>query len=112
VVEDVLQEPGEIDITAHVNMDDLERAAAAVGWERGRLQPLGAFLTLIGAVELLPESVSAGRPLSPEEWAALGGAKRLLSPSGMGSDLKALSEGIGRIWQAYQTVAAPPPMDA
>jgi SAM-dependent MidA family methyltransferase len=112
VVEDVLMEPGEIDITAHVNLDDLQRAAVAVGWERGGLYPLGAFLTLVGAVELLPEKVSTGAPLSPRDWAALGGAKRLLSPVGMGGDLKALVQGTGRIWQAYQTVAALPPVEA
>ena len=41
LVEEVLDDPGEIDITAHVNFDDLENAASDAGWERGVIRPSG-----------------------------------------------------------------------
>lgn len=112
VLEDVLVAPGRTDITAHVNFDDLSRAAARLGWAEADRQPLGAFLALHGALELLPQAVSSARALRPEEWAALGGAKRLLSPVGMGSDLKVVVQGNGRLWHAYRELATPPPVDA
>lgn len=112
LVEDVLADPGEVDITAHVNFDDLENAAADAGWERGVIRPLGLFLTLHGALSFLPAGVGRGEPLSPQEWAELAAAKRLLLPSGMGSDLKVLAQGRGRAWQAYMRIATPPPAEA
>jgi SAM-dependent MidA family methyltransferase len=112
LVENVLADPGRIDITAHVNFDDLENAAADAGWERGMIRPLGSFLALHGALSFLPPSVARGEPLSPQEWAELAAAKRLLVPSGMGSDLKVLLQGRGRAWQAYLQLATPPPAEA
>ncbi len=111
-VEDVLQDPGEVDITAHVNFDDLVNAAADVGWERGELRPLGGFLAMHGITELLPAAAAKGEPLSASDWAELAAAKRLLAPSGMGSDLKVLAQGKGGAWQAYLKLATPPPVDA
>ena len=112
LVGDVLADPGGIDITAHVNFDDLENAASDVGWERGITRPLGVFMTLHGALSFLPPGAARGEPLSPQEWAELSAAKRLLMPSGMGSDLKVLVQGRGRAWRAYQQLATPPPADA
>ncbi len=109
---DVLQSPGETDITAHVNFDDLEGAAAEVGWKRGEVHPLGAFLAMLGATELLPGAVSRGEPLSAQEWAALAEAKRIMAPSGMGTDLKVLVQGCGRLYRAFGKIAAPPPLEA
>jgi len=112
LVTDVLADPGEVDITAHVNFDDLENAAADAGWERGMIRPLGSFLTVHGALSFLPQGVATGQPLSPEEWAHLSAAKRLLLPSGMGADLKVLAQGRGRAWQAYLQLATSPPAEA
>jgi SAM-dependent MidA family methyltransferase len=112
LVEDVLESPGEIDITAHVNFDDLLAGAADLGWERGEVQPLGAFLAVHGALDGLPEAVAQGAPLTPSEWAELGEVKRLLLPTGMGSDLKVLAQGKGRLWQVYRQVSTPPPGEA
>jgi SAM-dependent MidA family methyltransferase len=112
LVNDVLTDPGEVDLTAHVNFDDLENAAADAGWERGLLRHLAAFMTIHGAVALLPSAAAAGAPLSAEEWAELAAAKRLLAPTGMGSDLKVLAQGRGRLWQVYRSVATPPPLEA
>lgn len=112
LVTDVLLDPGEVDITAHVNFDDLDAAAAEVGWERGELRPLGVFMAMHGAVGLLPGAPERGEPLSAEDWAELAAAKRLLSPTGMGSDLKVLVQGVGRLGQVYRGLATPPPVDA
>ena len=112
LVSDVLSDPGEVDLTAHVNFDDLENAGADAGWERGQLRPLGVFMTIHGAVGLLPAAASRGEPLSAEIWAELAAAKRLFSPTGMGSDLKVLAQGRGRTWQVYRRLATPPPVDA
>ncbi len=112
LVADVLADPGETDITAHVNFDDLENAAADAGWERGMTRPLGSFLTIHGALSFLPPGVATGEPLTPEQWAELSAAKRLLLPSGMGADLKVLTQGRGRAWQAYLEAATPPPAEA
>lgn len=112
VVWDVLREPGECDITAHVNFDDLEAAAAEGGWESAPPRPLGLFLAQAGALEHLPPAVSREGPLTPRDWAELAAAKRVLSPSGMGADLKVVAQGRGRVWGAYQALATPPPADA
>ena len=112
LVDNVLASPGEVDITAHVCFDDLERAAADVGWERGELRPLGSFLALHGALRWLPPAAAAGDRLAPADWAELASAKRLLVPDGMGNDLKVLAQGRGRSWQAYCKLATPPPLEA
>ena len=112
LVDDVLVDPGQVDITAHVNFDDLEHGASDAGWERGELRPLGLFLTSHGALSQLPPAVRRGEPLTPLEWGELGEVKRLLTPVGMGADLKVLAQGRGRAWQAYLRLAAPPPADA
>ena len=111
-VEDPLERPGEVDLTAHVNFDDLERAAAACGWERGELRAVGSFLALHGAVDLLPAAAASGAPLTAEEWAELATAKKLLVPAGMGADLKVLAQGRGRAWHAYRKLATPPLLEA
>jgi SAM-dependent MidA family methyltransferase len=112
LIHDVLSDPGEVDITAHVNFDDLKNAAAGLGWERGELRPLGSFLALHGVTELLPAPVSMGAELSASDWVELAVAKRLLHPAGMGSDLKVLVQGKGPAWAAYGRIATPPPVEA
>jgi len=112
LVDNVLADPGEVDITAHVNFDDLECAAADASWERGIIRALGSFLTVHNALALLPPSVARGEPLTPDEWAQLAAAKRLLLPTGMGADLKVLAQGRGRAWLAYLQLATPPPAEA
>ncbi|MBZ5587905.1 MAG: SAM-dependent methyltransferase [Acidobacteriia bacterium] len=112
LVDNVLGDPGEVDITAHVNFDDLENAAADANWERGIIRALGSFLTVHNALSLLPGAVARGEPLTPEEWAQLAAAKRLLLPTGMGADLKVLAQGRGRAWQAYLQLATAPPAEA
>ncbi|MGE5236659.1 MAG: SAM-dependent methyltransferase [Acidobacteriota bacterium] len=111
-VDDVLSDPGQIDLTAHVDFDDLMNSAADLGWERGVPRPLGVFLALHGITDLLPTAVKAGEELSAEDWAELAAVKRLLHPAGMGGDLKVLVQGKGPAWAAYRRVATPPPAEA
>lgn len=112
LVSDVLGEPGRTDLTAHVNFDDLTRAAGDAGWEGEEVEPLGKFLALHGALELLPTAGGRGGPVATEQWVELAAAKRLLSPAGMGSDLKVLAQGRGRVWAAYRQLVTRPPMEA
>ena len=110
--QELLEAPGEVDITAHVNFDDLEGAAAEVGWDTGEVRPMAGFLALHGATELLPERCRTGEPLGASEWAELAAAKRLLVPAGMGVDLKVLAQGSGMAWRAYRRLATSPPQGA
>jgi len=112
LVTDVLDQPGSTDITAHVNFDDLVRAGGDAGWESLDLEPLGKFLALHGALDFLPTAKGRQGPLSAREWVELAAAKRLLSPAGMGSDLKVLAQGRGKVWAAYQQLVTRPPEEA
>jgi SAM-dependent MidA family methyltransferase len=80
-----LTSPGTVDITAHVNLTAIARAADAAG-----LVPLGAtdqmnFLMSLGITERLPHGADA---------AAMAGrlsAKTLLMPGGLGSTMKVMA---------------------
>lgn len=112
LVEDVLAEPGVTDITAHVNFDDLVGGGSDVGWESEGLEPLGKFLFLHGALDLLPTASGKEGSLTAQQWVELAAAKRLLSPAGMGADLKVLAQGRGRVWAAYRQLLTRPPVEA
>lgn len=112
LVENVLLAPGRCDITAHVNFDDLMAGAGDAGWDRGEVRPLGSFLALHGAFDLLPAAVASGGVLKPDEWATFAAARRLLLPSGMGSDLKVLAQGRGAAWSSFCEMQTPPPIEA
>lgn len=112
VVANPLSRPGHVDLTAHVNFDDLDGAAARLGWEPSRIRTLGSFLALHGALGMLPRPAGEGAPMTAADWAELSAAKRLLHPSGMGGDLKALVQGRGAAWIAYEKLATPPPVEA
>jgi SAM-dependent MidA family methyltransferase len=95
---DPLQSPGEVDLTAHVNWDDLRSAASAGGWTEIGLWPLAEFLIRSG---LEQELESRGLGMESELDAATVSArqeiKRLLDPEGMGSDLKMLVQAKGEM---------------
>ena len=96
VTRDPLEEPGERDITAHVNWDDLRHPAAVGGFREIGLWPLGVFLLNAGLPALV-ESAGLGlsRELDAEAYAERQELKRLLDPDGMGTDLKVLVQGRG-----------------
>lgn len=88
---DPLVFPGEQDLTAHVNWDDLRAAAAAAGWQVVGLWGLGELLLRAGlGAEMDLRGVGEAAELDAEVYAQRQEVKRLLDPEGMGSDLKAL----------------------
>lgn len=95
---DPLKRPGEQDITAHVNWDDLRRAANHLGWEEISLEALTFFLIRSGIAEIAGElGLGMEAELDARTLSERQELKRLLDPEGMGSDLKMLVQGIGRL---------------
>lgn len=90
---DPFEAPGEQDLTAHVNWDDLRRAASDAGWHDIALLPLAELMVRGGiADELEARGLGMEAELDAATVAARQEVKRLLDPDGMGSDLKALVE--------------------
>lgn len=88
---DPFEAPGEQDLTAHVNWDDLRRAASDAGWHEVALLPLAELMVRGGlADELDARGLGMDAELDAATVAARQEVKRLLDPDGMGSDLKAL----------------------
>jgi SAM-dependent MidA family methyltransferase len=73
-----LDRPGEVDLTAHVNWDDLIRAGEAEGLTTGGLERQGSYLVRAGLFGLARTE--------EEKWRAF----RLVDPEGMGDDLSVL----------------------
>lgn len=95
---DLLDAPGERDLTAHVNWDDLRFAAAACGWAEIGLMPLAEFLVRAGIGHRIEEAgFGIEADLDADTVTARQEIKRLLEPEGMGSDLKVLIQGRGRL---------------
>ncbi len=96
VARDPLESPGEIDITAHVNWDDLRSAARATGWTEIGMWPLAEFLVRAGLAEELEErGLGMEAEIDAATFSARQEIKRLLDPDGMGSDLKVLVQAHG-----------------
>lgn len=94
---DPLDSPGERDLTAHVNIDDLRRAADGEWTEIG-FMPLAEFLVRAGIEELLDQrGLGMEAELDAETVGARQEIKLLLDPEGMGSDLKMLIQGRGEL---------------
>ncbi len=106
---DPLISPGEVDLTAHVNWDDLRGAAAAAGWEEIGLWPLAEFLVRAGIAEELEErGLGMEADLDATTITARQEVKRLLDPEGMGSDLKMLVQAKGEMIDIAQSVLSLP----
>jgi len=101
---DPLAAPGEADLTAHVNWDDLRRAAAAAGWTEIGLWPLAEFLLRAGlAAELEERGLGPDAEIDAATFSTRQELKRLLDPDGMGSDLKMLVQARGDLAGAAAT---------
>jgi SAM-dependent MidA family methyltransferase len=88
---DPLENPGEADLTAHVDFSALARAALRAGAEVHGPATQGAFLTALGARE---RAQVLARRASPEQAeAVLSGVERLIGagPGGMGELFKVLA---------------------
>jgi len=95
---DLLDAPGEQDLTAHVNWDDLRRAATTCGWDEIGLMSLAEFLVRAGLGERLDEAgFGPDADLDADTVTARQEVKWLLDPEGMGSDLKVLIQGRGTL---------------
>jgi len=98
---DPLEAPGESDITAHVNWDDLRAAARDAGWVELGLWPLAEMLVRAGIDGVMecrgvgPEAELDARTVGERQE-----IKRLLDPDGMGSDLKMLVQASGEMVDA------------
>jgi SAM-dependent MidA family methyltransferase len=93
---DPLETPGRVDLTTHVNWDDLRSAADGCGWQEIGLWQLAEFLILGGlADELEARGLGIEAELDASTVAERQEIKRLLDPEGMGSDLKVLVQAKG-----------------
>lgn len=91
LIKDPLVNPGAQDITAHVNWDDLRRAARSAGWIEHSLCPLAEHLIRAGlAAEIESRGLGMEAELDAQTLHERQEIKRLLDPEGMGSDLKVL----------------------
>ena len=98
---DPLQAPGRIDLTAHVNWDDLRQAGAEEDWTELGLWPLAEFLVRAGIADELEErGFGIEAELDAATVTARQEVKRLLDPEGMGSDLKMLVQARGELIDA------------
>jgi SAM-dependent MidA family methyltransferase len=80
---DPLDEPGEVDLTAHVNWDALMTAGEAGGLRTDRLQRQGMVLTEAGVFDFATTDA--------EKWRIF----RLVDPNGMGEEISALFQSKG-----------------
>jgi SAM-dependent MidA family methyltransferase len=92
---DLLADPGEQDLTAHINFSDLERAGERQGAKTLFFDVLAKFLLSIGVTEHeLFRPVHEVEIASAEEGIALIAAReearRMILPDGMGEDLRVL----------------------
>ncbi|MHB2167061.1 class I SAM-dependent methyltransferase [Alsobacter sp. R-9] len=94
---DVLAEPGEADVTVHVDFAALARAAAGSGVLVHGPVTQGAFLDALG---LAARAERLARGAAPERAAAVHAARERLAgggPGGMGALFKVMALGDGRI---------------
>ncbi len=93
VTRDLLANPGEQDLTAHINFTDLERAGEREGATTLFFDRLAKFLLTLDITnhELLQPSNPATQQLSDLE--AREDARRLILPDGIGEDQRVLVQG-------------------
>jgi len=102
---DPLESPGEVDLTAHVNWDDLRLAASAEGWAEVGLWPLAELLVRAGLSDELEErGLGMEADLDAATITARQEVKRLIDPEGMGSDLKVLIQAKGEMVDVVRSV--------
>jgi SAM-dependent MidA family methyltransferase len=100
VSRDLLADPGEQDLTAHINFTDLQRAGERSGLSSLFFDRQAKFLLALGATEHgLFAPIDAMRFDSLEEAITLREqreqARRLVLPDGIGEDIRVLVEGRG-----------------
>ncbi len=91
VSENILDMPGEQDITAHVNFSDLYRWGKSFGFETLGYTSQWSFLASLDVEETLKEVIENFNPFSPE----LAAIKMLFLPQGMGDTHKVMIQSKG-----------------
>lgn len=103
---DLLADPGEQDITAHINFDDLLRAGEELDLETLFFDRQAVFLLALGitahelftpVTDVSVENVSAGVDLLERRDAA----RQLVLPDGIGHDIRVLVQGRGMIGSGW-----------
>jgi SAM-dependent MidA family methyltransferase len=87
VTRDLLANPGEQDLTAHINFDDLIRTGEARGFTTLFFDRQAKFLLALGAAE---NEIFASEPKSIDDLQRRDDARRLLLPDGIGHDIRVL----------------------
>ncbi len=110
VSRDLLINPGEQDLTAHINFDDLRRTGERQDFATLFFDIQAKFLLALGAAEHeLLQPIGEAAVESAEEGMALlearDDAKRLILPDGIGADIRVLVQerGMGRGEWRFQT---------
>lgn len=85
----VLEDPGEADLTAHVDFAAFARAARDAGARAWGPEPQGAFLAALGLAERATALLARASPAQVE--AIESGCRRLIDPEEMGTLFKALA---------------------
>jgi SAM-dependent MidA family methyltransferase len=80
---DPLSRPGEVDLTAHVNWDDLKRSGEAEGLATDKIERQGRYLSEAGIFSFAADE--------KEKWRIY----RLVDPEGMGEELSVLIQSRG-----------------
>jgi NADH dehydrogenase [ubiquinone] 1 alpha subcomplex assembly factor 7 len=86
---DVLADPGEADLTAHVDFAAFAAAARAAGARAWGPLPQGAFLTALGIAERAATLLADATPAQAEAIASA--CRRVLDPDEMGTLFKVLA---------------------
>jgi SAM-dependent MidA family methyltransferase len=100
VTRDLLANPGEQDLTAHINFTDLQRAGEQAGFTTHLFERQAKFLLALGITDhplfkpVLEEEV-AGAAAAVERLDARDDARRLVLPDGIGEDIRVLVQGRG-----------------
>ncbi|HYH07017.1 MAG TPA: SAM-dependent methyltransferase [Thermoanaerobaculia bacterium] len=110
---DLLANPGEQDLTAHINFSDLERAGERAGAATLFFDVLAKFLLTIGITEHelfrpVHEVSISGAEEGMELIGAREDARRLVLPDGIGMDLKVLVQAKGVATEGWPFLSALP----
>jgi SAM-dependent MidA family methyltransferase len=95
VTRDLLANPGEQDLTAHINFSDLERAGEREGMTTLFFDRQAKFLLALGITEHELFKPMQEVDLSLELIDARDDARRLVLPDGIGEDIRVLVQGKG-----------------
>ncbi len=87
--DDILADPGTHDITYHVDLTTVGRAAEGMGWSVIGYATQAQFLVALGLADRI--AAIAGRVRDEATWAELEAAKQLLLPFGLGERFKVMA---------------------